>query len=100
MLSEYSQQEIHNILRAYYSLARDRYMDNIFQLTVNYYLLHGVGSSLKVFTHDWVLGLDNGDRDRIAGESKAMKRNRSRIEKKISDLEKALNILQEPQSSE
>ncbi|KAF5709087.1 dynamin family [Fusarium mundagurra] len=70
------------------------------ELAVNYHLLHGPGSSLKVFTQDWVLGLDNGDLDRIAGESKATKRNRSRIKKKISDLEKALSILKEPQSSE
>jgi hypothetical protein len=94
--AEYLQQEVHDILRAYYSLARDRYIDNIFQLAVNYHLLHGPGSPLKVFTQDWVLGLDNGDLDRIAGESKATKRNRSRIKKKISDLEKALNILKEP----
>ncbi|EGU72789.1 hypothetical protein FOPG_17735 [Fusarium oxysporum f. sp. conglutinans race 2 54008] len=98
--AEYLQQEVHDILRAYYSLARDRYIDNIFQLAVNYHLLHGPGSPLKVFTQDWVLGLDNGDLDRIAGESKATKRNRSRIKKKISDLEKALSILKEPQSSE
>ncbi|RYC84091.1 hypothetical protein BFJ63_vAg13021 [Fusarium oxysporum f. sp. narcissi] len=94
--AEYLQQEVHDILRAYYSLARDRYIDNIFQLAVNYHLLHGAGSPLKVFTQDWVLGLDNGDLDRIAGESKATKRNRSRIKKMISDLEKALNILKEP----
>ncbi|KAF4960727.1 hypothetical protein FGADI_742 [Fusarium gaditjirri] len=97
--AEYLQQEVHDILQAYYSLARDRYIDNIFQLAVNYHLLHGPGSPLKVFTQDWVLGLDNGDLDRIAGESKATKRNRSRIKKKISDLEKALSILKEPLSS-
>ncbi|CAI6020287.1 unnamed protein product [Clonostachys chloroleuca] len=94
--SEHLQQEVHDILRAYYSLARDRYIDNIFQLAVNYHLLNGPGSPLKVFTQDWVLKLENGDLDRIAGESKATKRNRSRIKKKMGDLEKALNILKEP----
>jgi hypothetical protein len=98
--AEYLQQEVHDILRAYYSLARDRYIDNIFQLAVNYHLLNGPESPLKVFTPDWVLGLEKGDLDRIAGESKATKGKRSRIKKKISDLEKALNILKEPQSSE
>ncbi|KAJ4017431.1 hypothetical protein NW761_014966 [Fusarium oxysporum] len=98
--AKYLQQEVYDILRAYYILARDRYIDNIFQLAVNYHLLHGEESPLKVFTQDWVLGLDNGDLDRIAGESKATKRNRNRIKKKISNLEKALNILKEPQSSE
>ncbi|KAF5536863.1 dynamin family [Fusarium mexicanum] len=98
--AEHLQQEVHDILQAYYSLARDRYIDNIFQLAVSYHLLHGAGSPLKVFTQDWVLGLDNGDLNRIAGESYTTKRNRNRIKKKISDLEKALNILKEPQGSE
>ena len=94
--AEYLQQEVHDILGAYYSLARDRYIDNIFQLAVNYHLLNGQGSPLKVFTQGWVLGLENGDLDRVADESKATKRNRSRIKKKMSDLEKALNILKAP----
>jgi hypothetical protein len=38
---EQLQEEIHDILHAYYSLALDRFIDNVFQLAVDYYLLHG-----------------------------------------------------------
>lgn len=90
---EQLQEEIHDILRAYYSLALDRFIDNVFQLAVDYPLLHGPSSPLKVFTQDWVINLEAEQLERIVGETKSAKKQRSRIVKKIDDLSNALTIL-------
>ncbi|TVY26296.1 Interferon-induced GTP-binding protein Mx2 [Lachnellula hyalina] len=90
---EQLQEEIHDILQAYYSLALDRYLDNIFQLAVDYCLLHGPSSPLKVFTQDWVINLEAEQLERIVGETKSSKRCRTKLAKKIADLTDALKIL-------
>ena len=90
---EQLQEEIHDILHAYYSLALDRFIDNVFQLAVDYYLLHGPSSPLKVFTQDWVINLESEQLERIVGETKSAKRRRSKLAKKIEDLSNALKIL-------
>ncbi|KAI5456958.1 P-loop containing nucleoside triphosphate hydrolase protein [Mariannaea sp. PMI_226] len=91
--TEQLQEEIHDILRAYYRLALDRFIDNIFQLAVDYSLLHGPKSPLKVFTHEWVINLEPEQLERIVGETKSAKKRRSRLAKKIDDLSNALKIL-------
>lgn len=93
--AEYLQEEIHDILHAYYNLALDRYIDNIFQLSVDYHLLTGPDSPFKVFTHDWVLELDPGKLEQIAGESKSIKKSRDRVKGKLSNLEEALRVLKQ-----
>jgi hypothetical protein len=90
---EQLQEEIHDILHAYYSLALDRFIDNVFQLAVDYYLLHGPSSPLKVFTQDWVINLESEQLERIVGETKSAKKRRSKLAKKIEDLSNALKIL-------
>ncbi|PTB43657.1 hypothetical protein M441DRAFT_134816 [Trichoderma asperellum CBS 433.97] len=90
---EQLQEDIHDILKAYYGLAADRFIDNVFQLAVDYYLLTGPSSPLKVFTQDWVINLEPGELERIASETKQAKKNRSRLGKKIEDLSNALKIL-------
>jgi hypothetical protein len=90
---EQLQEEIHDILQAYYSLALDRYIDNIFQLAVDYCLLHGPSSPLKVFTQDWVINLEAEQLERIVGETKSSKKCRTKLAKKIADLTDALKIL-------
>jgi len=90
---EQLQEEVHDILRAYYSLALDRFIDNVFQLAVDYSLLHGPSSPLKVFTQAWVINLEPEQLERIAGETKHAKKRRQKLGKKIEDLSKALKIL-------
>lgn len=90
---EQLQEEIHDILQAYYGLAADRFIDNVFQLAVDHSLLHGPSSPLKVFTQDWVINLEPEVLERIVGEPKTAKKRRSRLLRKIEDLTKALKIL-------
>ncbi|KAJ4229186.1 hypothetical protein NW759_003909 [Fusarium solani] len=87
------QEEIHDILRAYYRLALDRFIDNVFQLAVDYSLLHGPSSPLKVFTQEWVINLEPEQLERIVGETKSARKRRLRLAKKIEDLSSALKIL-------
>ncbi|EHK17598.1 uncharacterized protein TRIVIDRAFT_160704 [Trichoderma virens Gv29-8] len=88
------QEDIHDILQAYYGLATYRFIDNVFQLAVDYCLLHGPSSPLKVFTQDWVIKLEAQQLEGIAGETKSAKRCRSKLKKKIEDLTNALTILE------
>lgn len=90
---EQLQEDIHDILHAYYSLAANRFIDNVFQLAVDYCLLHGPSSPLKVFTQDWVIHLDAEQLERMVGETKATKKRRSGLAKKIADLDNASKIL-------
>ncbi|KAL7921857.1 P-loop containing nucleoside triphosphate hydrolase protein [Trichoderma austrokoningii] len=90
---EQLQEDIHDILQAYYSLAADRFIDNVFQLAVDYCLLHGPSSPLKVFTQEWVINLEPEELERLVGETKLAKKRRQRLAKKIEDLSNALKIL-------
>ncbi|KAM0355140.1 hypothetical protein ACHAPU_001001 [Fusarium lateritium] len=87
------EEEIHDILHAYYTIALDRFVDNVFQLAVDYCLLHGPQSPLQVFTQDWVINLEPEELERIVGETKIAKKRRSKLAKKIEDLSSALKIL-------
>ncbi|RDW63442.1 hypothetical protein BP6252_10987 [Coleophoma cylindrospora] len=90
---EHLQEEIHDILRAYYSLALDRFIDNVFQLAVDYHLLHGPSSPLKVFTQEWVINLEPEELEKIVGETRSAKKRRSKLAKKIEDLYNALKVV-------
>lgn len=90
---EQLQEEIHDILHAYYSLAADRFIDNVFQLAVDYCLLRGPSSPLKVFTQDWVINLEAEQLEQIVGETRSVKKRRQGYTKKIVDLTNALKIL-------
>ncbi|KAH6648210.1 P-loop containing nucleoside triphosphate hydrolase protein [Truncatella angustata] len=90
---EQLQEEIHDNLRAYYGLALDRFIDNVFQLAVDHHLLHGPSSPLKVFNQEWVINLEPEQLEQIIGETKLAKKRRLKLAKKIEDLSKALKIL-------
>ncbi|KAF7535638.1 hypothetical protein G7054_g5245 [Neopestalotiopsis clavispora] len=87
------QEEIHDIVYAYYYIALDRFIDNVFQLAVDHHLLHGPSSPLNVFNQDWVINLSPEELERIVGEAKSAKSYRSKLTKKIIDFNKAIEIL-------
>ena len=91
--SEQLQEEIHDILYAYYGLALNRVVDNVFQLAVDHSLLHGPSSPLKVFSHDWVISLECDQLEQIAGEPRFTKKQRTKLMRKVEDLTNALKIL-------
>ncbi|KAI5296382.1 hypothetical protein KEM52_003246 [Ascosphaera acerosa] len=90
---EQVKETIHDTLRSYYSIAKDRFTDTVFQQAVHDCLLTGPDSPLKVFTQQWVIGLEPQALEDIAGESEATKARRDALERKAKDLEEAVRIL-------
>ena len=92
---EDAKERIHDILQAYYCLALDRFLDNVFQLAVDHLLLRGPDGPLRVFTQDWVIKLPADVLKRIVGETKAARKHRNKLGKKMEDLTAALQVLNE-----
>ncbi|KIH86445.1 hypothetical protein SPBR_08635 [Sporothrix brasiliensis 5110] len=90
---EYLHQEIHDKLKAYYQLAVDRFVDNVFRQAVGYDLLFGPQGPLSVFTQGWVIDLDADTLSQIVGEKEITKARRQALKKRSIDLKAALDIL-------
>ncbi|KAK2006223.1 dynamin family protein [Colletotrichum eremochloae] len=84
---------IHDNLEAYYKVAYKRFVDNVFSQAVDYKLLSGPESPLRLFSEQWVLGLDPKTVHAVAGESRRTRECRDRLKKEIQDLEVAMEIL-------
>ncbi|RYP04271.1 hypothetical protein DL764_004574 [Monosporascus ibericus] len=67
---EHLQEDTHDVLRAYYSLALDRFIDRDFQLAVDRYLLTGPSSPLASCTLEWVINLEPQQLEQIVGEAR------------------------------
>jgi hypothetical protein len=88
-----AQEQIHDSLSAYYKVARERFVDNVYRQVVHHCLLTGPQSPLAVFSQDWVIALEAGQVDAIAGESPAVRGRRERLAKRIEDMKAAIEIL-------
>ncbi|KAK1624560.1 dynamin family protein [Colletotrichum phormii] len=84
---------IHDTLEAYYKVAYKRFVDNVFSQAVDYKLLSGPESPLRLFSEQWVLCLDPKKLLVVAGESRRTRERRERLKKEIQDLEVAMEIL-------
>ncbi|KAK1996874.1 dynamin family protein [Colletotrichum falcatum] len=84
---------IHDTLEAYYKVAYKRFVDNVFSQAVDYKLLAGPESPLRLFSEQWVLCLDPEKLLALAGESRRTRDRRERLKKEIQDLEAAMEIL-------
>lgn len=90
---EHELQKIHDTLYAYYQIAMDRFLDNVYLTAVSHQLLHSPRRPFKVLDLDWVMGLGTAELDIIAGESSESKRTRKDLEKQIQQLSKAMKVL-------
>jgi len=86
-------EDVHDLLESYYKVTRDRFIDNIYLQVVAHSLLFGSDSPLRLFCDKWVLNLERGKLDVIAGESFQRRVQRERLAKKIEDLSEATAIL-------
>jgi Dynamin central region/Dynamin family len=91
--AEHVKEELHDILRSYYKVARKRFIDNVYHQAIDHCLLTGPASPLAVFSQEWTITLETDQLETIAGESPITKERRAVLEKKISDLEEAMRIL-------
>jgi hypothetical protein len=91
--SEHVIQDIHDILRSYYKVARKRFTDNIIKQATDYFLVTGPETPLKLFSPNFVSTLDANEISHIAIEAPRVKRERHRLMKELSSLKEARDIL-------
>ncbi|KAK4449599.1 P-loop containing nucleoside triphosphate hydrolase protein [Podospora aff. communis PSN243] len=90
---DFEEEDIHDILQAYYSVARKRFVDNIWLQAVDHVLLSGPMSPLKLLSEKWVMGLDNDQLQTLAGELRSVTDRRKALEKEILNLNKAVKVV-------
>lgn len=97
MISEhrYNEQQtvddIHDILAAYYKVARQRFVDNVIIQAGERYVVGKTGP-LKIFSAEYISVLSNEELSKIAGESYATSVARTEITSRGERLQKALEI--------
>ncbi|KAF7590639.1 hypothetical protein BBP40_002587 [Aspergillus hancockii] len=91
--SEYTIQDIHDILQSYYNVARNRFVDNICIQAADYYLVNGPETPMKLFSPSFVNKLSKDKLAEIAGEDASVRRRRQNLKKEIRELEDGRKIL-------
>lgn len=86
-------QDIHDILKAYYKVARKRFVDNVCMQATDYHLVTGPETPLKLFSPSLVSGLTPEQLEEIAGEDPTLKWKRRQLKKEIEELEAGRKIL-------
>ncbi|KAI0553324.1 interferon-induced GTP-binding protein Mx2 [Xylaria curta] len=86
-------EHMHDLLSSYYRVARQRFVDVIYQQAVNHHLLFGEKSPLKIFNTEMVLNLNEDQLDMIAAEDAPVKQRREKLGRDIDNLLEALKVL-------
>ncbi|KAH8690854.1 P-loop containing nucleoside triphosphate hydrolase protein [Talaromyces proteolyticus] len=86
-------QTIHDILESYYKVARKRFVDNVCMQAVDYHLVTGPETPMRLFSSSFVGHLTTEQLEEIAGEEAVLKRKRRRLKKEVADLKIAKKIL-------
>lgn len=86
-------QDIHDILFAYYKVARKRFADSLCMQAADYFLVTGPDSPLKLFSPAFVTKLNHEKLEEIAGEDASLRRKRAFLEKQIRNLEAGKQVL-------
>lgn len=86
-------QDLHDILKSYYKVARKRFVDVVCMQAVDYFLITGPAAPVKLFSPSFVSGLTEDQLDRIAGEDVSTRRRREELRREIENLTNAKNIL-------
>lgn len=85
--------DLHDLLHAYYQVARKRFVDNVCMQSVDHHLVMGPDSPVMVFCPAFVSRLSAEQLDRIAGDEASTRRKRSQLVSEIKALEKGRKIL-------
>ena len=86
-------QDLHDILRSYYKVARKRFVDCLRMQVADYQLTTGPRTPLKLFSPAFVAKLTSTQLEEVAGEDLTLKRRRSQLEKERKNLEDGKMIL-------
>lgn len=90
---DHTVRDIHDILDAYYKVARKRFVDNVCMQAADYYLVTGPEAPMKLFSPSWVNDLSDDRLEEIVGEGRASKRRRLQLQKEVEDLEVGKAVL-------
>ena len=85
--------DLHDILSAYYKVARKRFVDVVCMQGTDYHLIAGPDTPLKVFTPEFVSSLSREQLESIAGEDLSTRRKRKELRNEIANLEKGRKVL-------
>ncbi|KAL9129208.1 MAG: hypothetical protein Q9217_002277 [Psora testacea] len=86
-------QDLHDILQSYYKVARKRFVDSLRMQAVDFHLITGPRTPLKLFSPTFVVGLTATQLEEVAGEDLTLKRRRIQLEKEEKNLEEGKKIL-------
>ena len=86
-------QDIHDILEAYYGVARKRFVDNVCMQATDYHLVSGPETPLGVFCPTFVGKLTSSQLEAIAGEDRASIQRRRQLGKQIECLREGKKAL-------
>ncbi|CAD0115337.1 unnamed protein product [Aureobasidium uvarum] len=85
--------EVHDILKAYYKVARKRFVDNVCMQAADYLLVTGPNNPLKILSPQFVSSLSDEQLEEIAGEDIGLRRRRIALAKEVKDMEVGKKIL-------
>lgn len=86
-------EHLHDVLEAYYEIARSRLVDGIYQQVVDHFMLSDSRSALRVFGPERVLSMTSDELKAIAEEDPSSKRTRDKLEFDIACLKKGMVVL-------
>ncbi|GME23909.1 putative interferon-induced gtp-binding protein mx1 protein [Neofusicoccum parvum] len=86
-------QDLHDILKSYYKVARKRIVDTLCMHATAYHLISGPDTPLRLFSPTFVSDLSGEQLEEIAGEEAVLKRRRTQLLKELEDLEMGRRIL-------
>ena len=90
---EHTVNDLHDILEAYYKVARKRFVDVMCMQAADHYLVNGHSSPLNIFSPTFVNKLSAEDLEKIAGETELVRNRRTRLQQDIEVLEKGRKTL-------
>ena len=90
--TEHTVFEVHDILKAYYKVAKKRFVDNVC-MHADFILVTGPNNPLKILSPQFVSSLSDEQLEEIAGEDIGLRRKRTALDKEVKDLEIGKKIL-------
>jgi hypothetical protein len=91
--TDHAIQEIHDILKSYYKVARKRFVDSVRMQVADYFLVTGSDTPLTLFSSTFVTSMSPEQLEEVAGEDVTVKRRRAHLEKEIKQLQEGRRIL-------
>ncbi|KAL8724891.1 MAG: hypothetical protein Q9181_006634 [Wetmoreana brouardii] len=86
-------QQLHDILKSYYKVARKRFVDNVCMQAADRHLIRGPDTAVKVFSPFFVTDLTPEQLESIAGEDLSTKRKRADLTREVENLKQAKKLL-------